>query len=343
LDFVRRRVTRTSRPWYLFEFPVETVAALNTCDVVYFPDYFYMEPAPITAPIVATIHDLNYKHFSANFPRDMIGVVERQSQFWFARLSTAVSSTHFIEDEVRTFYPLLAGRTVVVRLAPYSYGGSHEEGQRRLVEELGIPERYVLYPTQVAHHKNIAGLLRAMDILKSQGVRLPLVLTGYATDLIASPRLPGDHAAALYEPAVALRQSSLVVGEDVFLMGYVSNEQVDALTLCAGLIVSPSLYEAGCGPAMDAWQFGVPVAISAIPAYVEQIEASGVQAWMFDPRDPQDIAATIKRAFDEPDSTRVMVETSRVAITHYTWTDVARRYLGLFHAAADVSRRSRGG
>jgi len=47
---------------------------------------------------------------------------------------------------------------------------------------------------------------------------------------------------------------------------------------------------------MDAWQAGVPVAFSNIAPFVEQLDRFGVEAWVFDPHDPSDVADKIHSA-----------------------------------------------
>jgi glycosyltransferase involved in cell wall biosynthesis len=136
-----------------------------------------------------------------------------------------------------------------------------------------------------------------------------------------------------------VRRYGLVRGEDYFPLGYVPNDKVDALTAGADVVVSASLYEAGCGPANDAWQAGAPVAFSNIPQFLEQLERFGVKAWVFDPHDPHDVADKIRSAVFETETTRQMVEQSLHAFESYTWDDVAREYYRVFAQAAEGGAR----
>ena len=68
---------------------------------------------------------------------------------------------------------------------------------------------------------------------------------------------------------------------DVRGMGYQTNETIDVLIQNAKLLVSPSIYEAICTPAMDAWNFGTPTAISDIAPFREHEHAWGVATDLF--------------------------------------------------------------
>src|SRR5574340_305029 len=133
----------------------------------------------------------------------------------------------------------------------------------------------------------------------------------------------------------------MVRDEDFNALGYVSNADVDALTSGADVVVSASRYEAGCGPAMDAWQAGAPVAFSNIPPFLEQMERFGPQAWVFDPLDPDDIAEKIRSAIYDTERSASMVEQSLKAFAVYTWDDVAREYYRVFAEAAEAGPTKR--
>jgi glycosyltransferase involved in cell wall biosynthesis len=331
----RRTVARAlGKPmWYEIALARDVVDALREHDAIYLPYPYMLEPFAAPGPTVATFHDVNHKYFPENFG-DAIDAYDRQLRYWTAAVDVAVTSTRFIADDLRRHYPLTSSADAIIYVAPYSYLPATEMDRASLLAPLGVSKgRYLLYPANFQPHKNINALVRAAGLLKTRlGDRyLPVVFTGVGTDSIGRGERP-----QLADGDAAIRDSGLSLGKDVLGLGYVSDAQVDALTRGAALVVSTSLYEAGCGPALDAWQFGVPVAFSNIPPFVEQLTALGVQAWTFDPRSPDDIAAVIERALTDVDTTREMAERSRTAIARYTWEDAGRQYLAAFREAARV-------
>jgi glycosyltransferase involved in cell wall biosynthesis len=335
----RLRRGRRAKHWYEFALTPELLDRLRGYDVVYFPFPFYIDPAPIDVAVVGTFHDVNHKHFPSNFEPRLRRQMDRQVRFWTARADAVVVSTRFIEEDLLSFYPGARGRTAVVFVPPYNVAALSETARRSALARFGLEdEGFILYPSNQAYHKNLLGLIAAADTMKRRdgGLACPIVFTGFGTDKLGTREVRSFEGVDEY-----LSSSSLVLGEDVRGLGFVTDEEVDSLTRSARLVVSTSLYEAGCGPALDAWQFGVPVAFSNIPPYLEQLEALGVEAWTFDPRDPDDIARVLDRALADREESLAMARRSREAIASHTWARAAQGYLGIFEQA--VGRRRAAG
>jgi alpha-1,3-rhamnosyl/mannosyltransferase len=333
---LRMRGRKLGKHWYEFALTPELVAALGTYDTVYFPFPWYIEPASIASPVVATFHDLNHLYFPGNFGRRLRRRVDRQLRFWIERADVPVASTRFIERDLSAHYRGATGRCSVVYVAPYSFVPVAEPARLAALERFGLRDQeYLIYSANQSFHKNLLGLVRAADLVKRRegNLKYPVVFTGFGTDGIGLGKWPSFAELDRY-----LASSSLTLGDDVRGLGFVTDEEVDALTRSARLVVSTSLYEAGCGPALDAWQFGVPVAFSNIPPFVEQLDALGVEAWTFDPKDPEDIARVVGRALTERQDSLAMAARSREAIKGYTWKQAAEGYLKAFELAIEHYR-----
>jgi alpha-1,3-rhamnosyl/mannosyltransferase len=331
----RARGIPRPKGWQEWALPTQVCDALGAYDVVYLPFPYYLEPARIDAPVVATFHDLNHLYFPENFGAEGVATLDRQLRYWTERVDVAVSSTRFIRDDVEAKYPAARGRTRIVYVAPYGIAPLTEERRLAALARFHLEDRgFVIYPCNNSRHKNVLALLAAADILKRRNGSLayPVVLTGFGTDRVGDGTSP-----SFAEVDAFLTESSLVLGEDVRTLGFVTDEEVDALTRSARCVVSTSLYEAGCGPALDAWQSGVPVAFSDIPPFVEQLEVLGVEAETFDPRDPESIADALARVLDDRETAFARAERSRAAIAAYSWEIAARGYREAFEDA--IARR----
>lgn len=332
----RLRRGRRAKHWYEFSMTPELLEALGEHDLVYLPFPVYIDPALVGAPVVGTFHDVNHKHFPANFEPRVRSQIDRQLRYWTNRADAVVVSTRFIEGDVLGFYPGATGRTSIVYVPPYNIAPLSEEARRSALARFGLTdEGFMVYPSNQAYHKNLLGLVAAADSMKRRDGRLeyPIVFTGFGTD-----RLGARKVRSFADVDDFLSSSSLVLGEDLLGLGFVTDEEVDALTRSARLVVSTSLYEAGCGPALDAWQFGVPVAFSNIPPFVEQLAALGVEAWLFDPKDPEDIARVLTRALADREQSFAMARRSKDAIASHTWRRAAEEYLRIFAAAIEHHR-----
>jgi len=333
---VRFGKRRRGKHWYQFALTPEMVDSLGVYDVVYFPFPYYIDPAPVAAPVVGTFHDMNHKHFPDSFHGRLLRQMDRQLGYWTTRADAVVVSTRFIQEDLLRYYPGAAGRCSIVYVPPYSTVSTPEFAREAVLARFGLrDEGFILYPSNQARHKNLLGLVAAADIVKRQSGQLtyPVAFTGFGTDKLGSGTVR-----SFAEVDEFLGSSSLIVGEDVLGLGFVTDEEVDLMTRSARIVVSTSLYEAGCGPALDAWQFGVPVAFSNIPPFVEQLEALGVEAWTFDPRDPKDIARVLTRALSEREASLAMAARSKEAISGHTWQRAAEAYLRIFEQAIEHHR-----
>ena len=296
----------------------EIARAVTDADLAFFPWPYWVEPPRVSCAVAATIHDLNFKYFFGTqiFSTTDVALLDGQIGRW-ASNAASVASSEFMADEIAKHYPS-AHSTSVIRLAPFA--SPDRNGSTPPSDEARRLGRYVLCGTHLTVHKNLGALIAAQAILRSRFPDVRLVITGAGTE-------------AATGQSTAIGSFVTPSDPDVIGLGYVSNERIDALIAGAAVVVNPSLYEAGNGPGVDAWSFGTPVAMSDIPAFREHLPALGVQAALFDPRDPADIAAKISDVLEHPEEWSVRAAASKVAIGARSWDDVAKDYLSVFDRA----------
>ena len=292
-------------------------------DLAFFPWPFLLRLPQLDCPVVGIFHDFNFKYYFSGasiFSPAQRAQLEREMPQWLS-VATPVVSSHFMASELAAFYPDAAHKTRVVHLAPLG-GATMVEDTRAadIVRGLGIASPFLLYPTHMCSHKNVGPLIAALALLRCQRRDLALVLTGAGTETIRGQ--------------ASLIGVRLDRGDgDVIGLGYVSNLQMDALLQTAAVVASPSLYEAGNGPGIDAWGRGTPVAMSRIPAFMEHIDLQDMRAQVFDPRSPQDIADKIAAILDDPQRARDNAQHSKRALGRLTWDQTARNYITIFREA----------
>ena len=344
LRALRPAVEPRAVPDGLFRFSEELVESLSRFDLVYLAWPFFVEPIDLPRPLVATFHDFNYRHDFGNFTPDLRAILDREIAAWLGQAAVAIVSTEFIRSELERFFPGRAPDVEVVRLATFVTSDPDEGEVAATLDRLDVRRDYVLYPCNVARHKNIAGLLTAYGRLRATKDLPQLLLCGRGTEFIDqyhAGTFPADDPLYEYVGSLdsALCASGLVLGSDVRILGYVSDAEVDALIKGARLVVSPSLYEAGSGPGLDAWRLGVPVALSAIPSHLEQVASLGTEAWFFDPEDTADFARVVWDALQKGDESLEMADRSARALSRYSWDAVARGYHAAFERAVQLGAR----
>ena len=169
-------------------------------------------------------------------------------------------------------------------------------------------------------HKNMQPVLGAYFYVKQKYPDIKLIITGFGTEnIICRCNSPYylDHINET-EPY------------DVKSLGLLDDDDFSAVLQGAEMVVNSSLCEAGAGAALDAWIMGVPMVMSEIPSFKEQIEFLGTKAELFDPRNSHDIARAIMKVLGDPKAAKENAEISQKAMEKYTWKDVAQQYIGIF-------------
>ena len=291
-------------------------------DVAFFSWPFHLECPDLQCPMVGTFHDFNYKYYfssQCNSTWTLEGL-NRNVPLLMAR-SIPIVSTQFMFEELQKFYPQHAHKAKVIPIAPMSKAGAVNIAKgTKILEKLNIRNRYLLYPTNIVSHKNIGPLLAAQAILRRRGHDISLILVGNGTE--------GINGKSCAEGIEICRE-----GQDVFGLGYVSNDEVDALIQGAAVSVNASLYEANNGPGFDSWALGTPVAMSNIPPFLEHIKVHDVKAAVFNPRIPEDIADKIEQLLLNSEQAQQDAIYSQISMQKFTWEKTAGQYLQVFDEA----------
>jgi glycosyltransferase involved in cell wall biosynthesis len=280
---------------------------------------------PVTVPIprlagvptVSTVYDLQHREMPGLFSRP-----ERMYRRWAyegaARSAELVLTT---SEYSRSRLVELAG-LAPEKVVSVPMGIDHErfrqaddaadEGVRR---ELGLPERYVVYPANLWRHKNHDRLIDALGHVGDGD--LHLVLTGQDY----------SRRGALMERA---RRAG--VADRVHHLGYVSRDTVPALYRLATAMVFPSLYEGFGSPPLEAMACGCPVASSTSGSLGEMV---GSAALSFDPTSVEAIADAIERVIDDSGLRAELRRDGLSRAALFTWEKAARRHVELYERAAE--------
>lgn len=304
----------------------ELEAVVKGFDVAFFTWPFHLKCPQLDCPILGIFHDFSFKYFfsTQTMAPWILEFLNRQMPIWLSQ-ATPIVSTEFMRGELQKFYPEFGYKTEVVPVAPTSTVSkiNADEALKIVQSKFKFLKKYILCPTNISSHKNIGSLLAAFTILKNMGHDVCLVFVGSGTEMI------NGQACSI---GVELGTQS----QDVYGLGYVSNEEIDSLIQCASIVVNPSFYEGGNVPGFDAWARGVPVAMSNIPTFIEHIKVHDVHAELFDPRSPYDIAEKLHAILTNPAKTQKNVEHSKKAIGHFTWERAAEGYLRICEKALNA-------
>jgi glycosyltransferase involved in cell wall biosynthesis len=257
-------------------------------DLVHYP--LTVALPPLELPRVVTVHDLQHLELPQLFSRAEL-LFRRRWHEGSARTATAVVvPSQFVRRSVVERLGLPPERVHAI-----PHGIDHERFSPGPEER----EDFLLYPGRPWPHKNHARLFEAFELLRGERPQLELVLTG------------AGHEGRPVPPGVTVK-------------GLVSGDELVSLYRRAACLVFPSLYEGFGQPPLEAMACGCPVAASnttAIP------EAVGDAAALFDPNDPEDIAAVVSAVLESPQR---FVAAGLERAGHFTWAETARRHESVY-------------
>jgi glycosyltransferase involved in cell wall biosynthesis len=202
--------------------------------------------------------------------------------------------------------------------------GSRTEAEAALRRALPrLREGFVLYVGGDDPRKNLLGAIDGYALLSPEMRR--------SHQLVIVCKLADSRADEL--TAYAIDQG--IDEADLIFTRFVADPVLAALYQSCALFLFPSLYEGAGLPILEAMSCGAPVAASrtsSIPEILGDLDAT------FDPADPVDLAACLRRVLESPAELESLRERSRRQVGVYTWQRVAERTLEGYERALAAPR-----
>jgi glycosyltransferase involved in cell wall biosynthesis len=278
-----------------------------------------------TAPVrgrfrrVVTIHDLSYRlapdaHLGLlGFGmRVLVPLAGRRAD----RIIVDAASTR---DDLDRLLGVNPAKVDVVPLGVDDGPRAAPMPERQLRDRLNAGDRpIVLCVAAKRPHKNLARLIGAVALIPAE--RRPLlVLPGYATS---------------YEEELRRRTAALAVADNVRLLGWVEEAELEGLYAAAACFVFPSLHEGFGLPVLEAMARGVPVACSGRGSLSE---VAGDAALRFDPESEDAIARAMERLLSDAALAGRLRGAGRARAERFTWAATAAGTLACYVRALGAS------
>lgn len=275
----------------------------------------YVGPIAAGCPHVVTIHDVNFMQRPVRMPwqrRVALGAMS------FASAHTAdavVTMSEFSRGEIVRHLRVDRRKITVTHLAARTDLTSRARcgGVRG-----DVP--YIVAFSSGSPHKNIPQLVNAFAQIAGE-VPHELRIVGHVP------------------PSSALARAIESTGtytDRIRVMGYRPEEEMLATLAGAALLAFPSRYEGFGLPIVDAQALGVPVACAAASALPE---VAGGAAVLFDPENPADMAAALKRGLSDPELRGRLKELGRTNAARFTWQATAAATADVYRAVAAQGTR----
>ncbi len=263
---------------------------------------------PTRAPVVATVHDVDF----LDHPERLSA---RGRTFFPRAWAVVASDAALVACPSQAVADACAARGIGrdrLRVVPWGVGppisppADDGAAARRRHD---LPSRFVLWVGTLEPRKNVDRLVEAMTQIPD--VALAMVGPG-------GWGLDGD---AVVAP----------LGRRARRLGRVTDAELSALYRAADVVVLPSLHEGFGLPVLEAMAHGTPVVTSRGGATEE---VAGGAARLVDPRDPASIAAAIHAALTEETLTAELVARGLRNAANATWAATAAGYAALFDDVA---------
>lgn len=276
-------------------------------DVIWAPA---MAVPPRTAPLVVTVHDVDFLDHPDRLSRRGRSFFPRAWQAALERADRIVVPSEVVRSAAEQ-HGASSDRLVVV---PWGVDAEMVEPEQaaEVRRRLALPERFVLWVGTAEPRKNLPRLVAAM-----RGIDAPLVIAGPAGWV------------------VDLDETLAPLGDRVIRLGRLDRADLDAVYALATVFAFPSLDEGFGLPVLEAMAQGTPVVTSAGTATEE---VAGGAAVLVDPAETDTIAAAIASLLDDDARRSERTEAGRRRAEACSWSATATAYATEFRRLAGAAR-----
>jgi glycosyltransferase involved in cell wall biosynthesis len=301
--------------WYSLaeQIKMKKIVDAERADLAHFPHFNV--PIFCRTPFVVTIHDLILRHYPTSAASTKNPFVFYLKYVFYnlvlrcaaLRAKKIIVPSYFVKNDLIKNLKTNPDKIRVIG------EGLSNLPQTDLGEEFlkskGVAAPYVLYVGNSYPHKNLERLIESFAEIKKSKSDLQLVLVGKR-----------DY----FSKNLELRITNYELRKNITFYGYASDEELSTLYKRAALYVFPSLMEGFGLPPLEALSFGLPAAVSDIPVFHEVL---GGAAFYFNPKDLQNMAATITDALRNLEKKDNILAEGKRVLLHYSWLNHAKGVL----------------
>jgi glycosyltransferase involved in cell wall biosynthesis len=271
----------------------------------------YVVPPARRAKRLVSVHDLTAVHFPemcTPHTRTFPALIGRA----IAEGAWVHTDADFVRDEVIAHFGASPERVVTVPLGFDAIPTAHAtEGHR-----LAGGDRYIASVGTIEPRKGYPGLVRAFDRLAASDASVRLVVVG-----------AGGWGMDDFRRAVDAAQHR----DRVVHLGSIDDRQRAAVIRGATVLAYPSIYEGFGFPPLEAMSAGIPVVAAAAGAVPEVV---GNAALVVPVGEDGALADALERAIYDPAVREDLVTRGHSRIDHYSWADMTRGMIDLYHRMA---------
>ncbi|MBU1146304.1 glycosyltransferase family 4 protein [Patescibacteria group bacterium] len=277
-------------------------------DLFFIPNLNFISLSHSVKKII-TVHDLSFERFPKFFSW------KRRLWHWFVNPRKLIRSADKIiavsENTARDLAELYdVSRDKMKIIYSGVNSGSGVSDVEAVKKKYNLPENFILFLGTLEPRKNIGGLIRAFEILKTEN--------------------RGDHKLVIVGPQgwlykkILARAEESPVRDDIKFINYIAPEEKFVFYKLAKLFVYPSFYEGFGFPPLEAARVGTPVIVSTNSSLPEVM---GVAALMVDPSNPAEMAKVMEQCLSDENLRVTLIEKGKAQAEKFNWQKCAEEVL----------------
>ncbi len=262
---------------------------------------------------VLTVHDMIFRLFPEHQKRLNYWYLNATMPMYCRRAGAIITVSQTSKQDIVSHYRLDPSKiTVVHEAASPEFTPADAAAVEGVRHRYGLPERYLIHVGTIEPRKNLTRLVEALQMLREQGVRIPLVVVG--------------GKGWLYDEFFR-RLAELEVRDSVLFPGYVPAGDLPPLYSAAAAAVVPSLYEGFGLPLLEAMACGTPV-ISSTASCLPEIGGNGAR--YFEPTSVPAMAEAIRSVLADDGLRAEMRARGLAHASGFSWERAAEETMAVY-------------
>jgi glycosyltransferase involved in cell wall biosynthesis len=273
-------------------------------------------------PFVYEPWDLQFLHFPQFFDQEEINRRNVTYRYGCERARMVVTATRWIKDDIVARFGIDPQKILVIRrgseFARANITSTQCAEQLRLHR---LEPGFAFYPAMTFPHKNHITLLRALGYLRdNKRLRIPLVMSG--------------RPYPAHQPVVERFIAENHLGDQVRVLGSITEQTLAALYRGAHAVVFPSLFEGLGLPLLEALSHRTPILAANTTCIPEVVGRAGI---LIDPLDHLAMADTLERAWVDPGWLRQPLEYASGQLQLFDWGAGRKAFRALYRKISGIT------
>lgn len=274
-------------------------------NIFFFPASIIYPEGLTNVKTVATVYDLQHKHFPENFSQTVLNFRDERYRYLAKNADHIISISDYTRDEFIDEYTIPKEKITTTLLGP----NGEDVG-----EKITLPKRYIFYLAAFWPHKNHRMLVEALGELQDEFLDLHLVFTGVAKKKRVREEL--EHTITKYK-----------LENKVHFLGFVSDKELTYIHQHAALLVFPSSFEGFGMPIIEAFKYGVPVIAADNSSITEVVGDAGL---LFETGNKEELIQHIKNVLLNDKLREDLIKKGHERASIFSWEKTAEETMSIF-------------